>query len=154
VIDLMELAERYASDLLAERTDTSKNPKTAIDRVVASRMNLRAAIDEVQSQLSARKVDDDVWWCSCGDQITREGGAICGVCASVKDYETSSAIVWPRTAAEIRLFIGSNFNSRTEEEDGSPSENDKYSLTAHDLLSSFREWEEWGPRESENANGR
>lgn len=51
------------------------------------------------------------------------------------------AITWPQDAAEIREFIGSNFNSRTE--DGEPSDDDKYSLTAHDLLSAFSEWVEF-----------
>ena len=60
---------------------------------------------------------------------------------AVQPQAQEPAITWPQDAAEIREFIGSNFNSRTEDEE--PSDNDQYSLTAHDLLSAFSEWVEF-----------
>lgn len=53
------------------------------------------------------------------------------------------SILIPRTADDIRQFIGSNFNS-AELSGNEPGPDDRYSLTAHDLLQAFREWEEVG----------
>lgn len=60
----------------------------------------------------------------------------CEECRALRD--AAQQVAWPTNAAEIREFIGSNFNSREGDEE--PSDNDKYSLTAHDLLSAFSEW--------------
>lgn len=61
---------------------------------------------------------------------------------------------WPQTPAEIREFVGWNANSKRYANaptsgddyqaflDSEPSENDTYSVSAHDLLSSFAEWED------------
>lgn len=56
----------------------------------------------------------------------------------------------PKDATEIRRFIGSNFGSEqrancssdsfAEFQSAEPSDNDRYELTAHDLLTCFREW--------------
>lgn len=62
---------------------------------------------------------------------------------------------WPQTPAEIREFVGWNANSKryanaptTGDDlkaflDYEPSENDTYAVSAHDLLSSFAEWEDF-----------
>lgn len=52
----------------------------------------------------------------------------------------------PQTAAEVRDFIGSNFNSlRYGRKDELPCDEDAYSLTAHDLLSAFHDAEDFQP---------
>ena len=44
----------------------------------------------------------------------------------------------PQTAADIRAFLGSNYNSLAfGRADESPCDEDVYSLSAHDLLSAF-----------------
>ena len=58
----------------------------------------------------------------------------------------------PKNASEIRDFIGSNFDVEkrancnsddfSEYDRAEPSDNDRYTVSAHDLLSSFREWVE------------
>ena len=55
----------------------------------------------------------------------------------VAAQEREAQVLLPEDAQEIRLFVGSNFISRT---DGEPSDNDRYVLSAHDLLSCFRDW--------------
>ena len=56
----------------------------------------------------------------------------------------------PKNATEIRRFVGSNYSSERRANCGSdsfadfqraePSDDDRYELTAHDLLTCFREW--------------
>jgi len=48
-------------------------------------------------------------------------------------------VEWPQTPEQISDFVGANFVWR-EGNDATPSENDKYCLTAHDLISAFRNW--------------
>ena len=49
---------------------------------------------------------------------------------------------YPINPAEMREFIGSNFNSLNYGDSREvPSDNDRYSLSVHDLLSAAREWE-------------
>ena len=51
---------------------------------------------------------------------------------------------YPINAAEMREFIGSNFNSLNYGDSNEvPSDNDRYSLSVHDLLSAAREWESY-----------
>lgn len=82
---------------------------------------------------------------------------LCPLCGAVGWREAQPApvpVAWPRTAAEVRDFIGSNFNSRKDEFpaaegsgtwEGTASENDVYCLTVHDLLSAFDQWQEAQP---------
>ena len=53
-------------------------------------------------------------------------------------------VAWPQNAAEVRAFVGSHFCSLLYANPVSmePSDNDRYELTAHDLLSAFRWWTE------------
>lgn len=53
----------------------------------------------------------------------------------------SEVTVWPKDPQEIRLFIDNNFISCQAGD--KPDENDKYLLTAHDLLSAFSWWTEF-----------
>jgi len=66
---------------------------------------------------------------------------------AVKEVLAQPAVVttrYPISAVEIREFIGSNFNSLNYgREDEAPSDDDRYSLSVHDLLSAAREWEEY-----------
>ena len=51
---------------------------------------------------------------------------------------------WPKTPEEVRDFIGGNYSSLRygNPHDGDvPSEDDLYEVTAHDLISAFRQWE-------------
>ena len=48
---------------------------------------------------------------------------------------------WPATPAEVREWVGSNFNSvHFAHVNQQPSANDTYSMSAHDILSAFSEW--------------
>lgn len=88
-------------------------------------------------------------WCGCGDGIMPDTGAQCGTCAFIASLP--NPLRWPSTPEQIRDFIGSNFISRKDEKpapEGTPiwageaTENDVYTLSAHDLLSAFSEWAE------------
>ena len=51
------------------------------------------------------------------------------------------AVAWPKNAAEVREFIGGNYEAMEfGNADQSPSEDDRYKLTAHDFLSSVIWW--------------
>lgn len=55
----------------------------------------------------------------------------------------SEPVAWPKDAADVRAFIGSQFERlQYGKENGVPHENDRYTLTSHDLLSAFRWWAE------------
>jgi hypothetical protein len=56
------------------------------------------------------------------------------------------ALQWPRTPADVRAFIGPHFSALDwgQPADGEPHEDDRYAVSAHDLLSAFRDWEECG----------
>ena len=56
-------------------------------------------------------------------------------------------VAWPKTAAEIRDFIDVHYISMAGDDD--PSDYDKYTLTAHDLLSAFRWWTGFAPQPAE-----
>lgn len=48
---------------------------------------------------------------------------------------------WPKNAAEVRAFIGNQFERlQYGKESGRPHENDRYTLTAHDFLSAVDWW--------------
>lgn len=48
---------------------------------------------------------------------------------------------WPTTAAEVRVFVGSDFCSlKFGREDHAPDDNDLYTMSAHDLLSAIQSW--------------
>lgn len=53
---------------------------------------------------------------------------------------------WPQTPADVRAFIGPHFSALNwaNPPDETPHEDDHYMLSAHDLLSAFRDWEECG----------
>lgn len=46
----------------------------------------------------------------------------------------------PKTAADIRKFINSNYEGRYYHNIENPSDGDKFLVATHDLLSSFSEW--------------
>lgn len=52
------------------------------------------------------------------------------------------AVRLPQTAAEVRDFVGSDFCSLNYgAEDRSPSDDDLYAMTAHDIISAFSSWD-------------
>lgn len=59
----------------------------------------------------------------------------------------------PKTAKEVREFIGSNFGRVycANGTKGEPSDDDIYTLSAHDLISSFAEHEDRIRAKIENA---
>jgi hypothetical protein len=67
----------------------------------------------------------------------------------------SPVMAWPKDAAEIREFIGSNFNSLRYARvgDQEPDEMDTYSLSAHDLLSAFDQWQDAIPSPEPEGEG-
>ncbi len=49
----------------------------------------------------------------------------------------------PSTPEDVRNFVGSDFCSlRYGSDDHAPHENDIYTMSAHDLISAFRWWQE------------
>lgn len=67
--------------------------------------------------------------------------------ASVAASAGSEPVAWPKDATEVREFVGGHFRSLFYANPTSmdPHENDVYELTAHDLLSAFRWWEDLQP---------
>ncbi|NYT38918.1 hypothetical protein ERD78_18630 [Allopusillimonas soli] len=59
----------------------------------------------------------------------------------------SEPVAWPRNAKEIRDFIDTHFISMTGGDEA--SDDDKYLLTAHDLLSAFDWWTDFAPQPAE-----
>lgn len=57
-------------------------------------------------------------------------------------------VAWPRNAKEIRDFIDTHFISMTGGDEA--SDDDKYLLTAHDLLSAFDWWTDFAPQPVES----
>lgn len=63
-------------------------------------------------------------------------------------------VAWPTNAAEVREFIGVHMDSvRYHRDDAQPHEDDKYALSAHDLLSAFRWWAEDAAPPTAQAEG-
>ena len=74
--------------------------------------------------------------------------------ASLAASAGSEPVAWPKDAAEVRAFIGSQFERlQYGKENGVPHENDRYTLTSHDLLSAFRWWSESLPSPQEGMAG-
>lgn len=64
--------------------------------------------------------------------------------ASLPIPGAQEAVAWPTNAAEAREFIGSHMDAvRYHRDDAQPHDDDKYTLSAHDLLSAFRWWAEF-----------
>src|SRR5690625_121426 len=58
--------------------------------------------------------------------------------------------VWPKHAQEIRASIGVHFMTMVGED--TPSDDDKYLVTAHDLLSAFLWWTDFAPQPAEPSS--
>lgn len=76
---------------------------------------------------------------------------------NAKTAEARAAVVaamarWPKDAAEVREFMASNFEAMTfGNPDQSPSDNDRYQLTAHDFLSAVNWWADFPNYETEQG---
>lgn len=74
--------------------------------------------------------------------------------ASLAASAGSEPVAWPKDAADVRAFIGSQFERlQYGKENGVPHENDRYTLTSHDILSAFRWWSENLPSPTEGMAG-
>jgi hypothetical protein len=80
----------------------------------------------------------------------------CENCAAGMPMTTAGAVPrLPKTAADVRAFIGPHFSALDwgQPADGEPHEDDRYAVSAHDLLSAFRDWEECGAALDEQTTG-
>lgn len=72
--------------------------------------------------------------------------------AAVVAAMVRSMAQWPKDAAEVREFMGSNFEvMEYGNPDQSPSDNDRYQLTAHDFLSAVNWWADFPHYENEQG---
>lgn len=79
-------------------------------------------------------------WNKSGQNITKFARAIEQRCKPQQ-----APVAWPRTPADVRRFLANNYECIVlGDENGDPNENDKYGLSAHDLLSAFSEWVDFG----------
>lgn len=69
----------------------------------------------------------------------------CPVCAALAAQQPAASTPrLPQNAADVRAFIGPHFSALNwgNPPDDTPHEDDLYRLSAHDLLSAFRDWQD------------
>ena len=95
-----------------------------------------------QQPTPAARLDNATQYCvNCATHVTAPCNS---VMCPIEDNQVMQPVEapQPKDATEIQRFIGSNFGSTTYANGygGAPSDDDRYELTAHDLLTCFREW--------------
>lgn len=110
-------------------TDKTQSPSDA--RNIASLRHLYANLTNggVRDTASAKRVADGLL-APVIEAMERGAPAAVG-----------EPVAWPSNAAEVREFIGVHMDSlRYHRDDAQPHDDDRYTLSAHDLLSAFRWW--------------
>ena len=77
----------------------------------------------------------------------REQQAITALRQALEQQPADEPVAWPTTASEVSDFIGSSYVWREHKiSDVEPHDDDKYCVTAHDLIEAFEAWADTRPQ--------